>query len=112
PTRDSDDAGARSLRELTRHRADRTGGGGDDDGLALLRLADFGDAAIGGCARHAENAQVGGERCTVPAEFGQALTRRNGVGLPAAGANGDVARYEVRMPRGDHLARGLAGHDI
>src|SRR5437773_562601 len=59
PAGDADDPRALALGKLSSDRADRTRGGGDDDGLAGFRLADIGEADIGGHPRHAEDAERG-----------------------------------------------------
>ena len=77
PAGDADDAGAVALGELPGDRADRAGGGRDDDGLTLLGLADFLHPDPGREPGHAERAEVeaGGD----PLDLRHPLQRR-GVG--------------------------------
>src|SRR6267378_5919086 len=59
---DADGAAAPDFRELPDDAADRARGRGHDHGLAWLRRADFIQAEIRRDARHAEYAQIVGER--------------------------------------------------
>ena len=53
---------ALDLGDLANRRADRAGGGGNDHGLARLRLADVEQACVGRHAGHAEHAHSGRDR--------------------------------------------------
>src|SRR5213075_1691367 len=56
--RDADDAATGDLAELADDAPDRARGGGDDESIALLRLADFVQAEPGREAGHAEDPEV------------------------------------------------------
>src|SRR2546425_10110848 len=88
---DPDRAAAADLRELADDGADGAGGGGDDDRLARLGLADVVEADVRGHARHAEDAERGGDRRRFGIELeraerphARAAALRHVVGLPAA----------------------------
>lgn len=57
----ADDGQALALGQLADDLADGAGGAADEDGLALLGLANLKERRVGGQARHAEDAQVVGQ---------------------------------------------------
>src|SRR6185369_4188320 len=62
PAGKADGAASVNLRELAHDAADRAAGGGNDHGLARLRLADLQQAVPRGDAGHAAGAEIRGRR--------------------------------------------------
>ena len=91
---DADGAGAGEEGELAGDGAHGAGGGGDDDGLAGLGLADIGHAEIGGEARHPEQAE-GEARMRHGGDAGEAGGGDGAVLLPAIAADDAVAGREA-----------------
>ena len=112
PAGDADHAGAGPFGELPGDRAHGARGGGNDHGLAGFRLADLGDAGVGGRARHAEHAEIGRQRRAMALDLHQVIALGDVVRLPAARPDGDIADGEAGMVGGDDLAHGFAGHDL
>ena len=106
---DADDVTTLDLRNLADDRADRTGGGGDHDGLAGLGLADMEQAEIGGQPGDAVDAEQMRHRLHLR-HLGQVLCRHGRIILPAGIAEHDVARLEVRRFRGHDFGDAAAGH--
>ena len=106
----ADHAAALELGDLADHLADGAGGGGYHHGFALLRLADFIQAHVGGEAGHAEHAHGGADRRLGRVQLAHRLGRIDGVFLPAARAQHVVALLEVAAARFHHLADGGAFH--
>ena len=104
--------GARALDpgDLPDRRADRAGSGGDDDGLAWLRLADVEQPGIGGHAGHAEHANRGRDRPEFRIDLVQSLAIRHRMGLPAGARQHDVALGKTGIVGGDHFGNGAAFH--
>ena len=67
---------------------------------------------IGGHARHAEDAERGRGRRRRGVDLAQLLAVEDGVFLPAAHAEREVAGREFRVVRAHHLADDAAGHDL
>ena len=111
---DADHAGALQLGDLADDRADRTGGGGDDDGLARLRLADLAEAEPGRKARAAQNAHVGGQRHARELSGGeQHRVVRDDVRSPAAHAGVDhIALLEPVGAGAFHHGQRSAAHGV
>src|SRR5262249_167962 len=112
PSRDADDPRALALCELPCHGADRARGGGDNDGLARLRLTDIGEADIGGHSRHAEDAERGRDRRLVRLELQEAIARNRAVELPAVAAHRVVVLAKAGMVRAHHLTDDAALDDL
>src|SRR5215207_10204386 len=109
---DADGAASFELRDLADERADRSGRRGDSDGLARLRLADVEETRIGRHARHAEDAERRRGRRRRGVDLAQLLAVEDGVFLPAAHAEREVAGRKFRVARAHHLAEDAAGHDL
>src|SRR4051794_10358822 len=92
---DADDATALYLRDLTNQRADRSGGGRDDDSLAGLGFADVEQSEIGGEPGDAIDAQKMRHRLDLW-QLAQMFSRPCGVLLPAGVAEHEIAGSQPR----------------
>ena len=112
--RDADHAGAVELRKLSRDRADGAGGSGDDDRLALLRLADFPHPDPGREPGHPEHAEVEAGRDAL--DLGDLLERRRVGGDevlgPADQPLGQLPLLVLGALRLDHAAEPQAPHRL
>ena len=112
PAGDTDDPRTVALRKLTGHGANRARCGRHDDGLAGFRLADIGEADIGGHARHPQNAERGRDRRLLRVELQEAIARHCAVELPAITAHRVVAFAETGVVRVRDLADDTALDDL
>ncbi len=110
PARDTDHAAARLLRELADHAAHRAARRAHHHRLARARRDDPVQAVPGGHARHADRAEIRGQRHVGRVDLAQPRARRGRVRLPAQHPDHPVADRETRMPRLDDLARRAALH--
>ena len=96
--RHPDDPAPFELRDLADERSDRPGGGGDDHGLPLLGLTEIEKSDIAREARHAKDAESGGDWRNRRVDGAQTIAIGDRVLLPAGTAEHDVAGGEPRMP--------------
>src|SRR4029077_6113309 len=110
--RDADRTATLQLGELSDHAADGTGSGGHQHGLASFGLAMLEQPDPGRDAGHACHAEIGGQRNQLGVDLHQALTAGDRIGLPAEGADDEVAGFKPGIARLDYFAYGPAHHDL
>jgi len=109
---DADRAAAVQPGELADHRADRARRRRDDDGFALLGLADHHQTPPRRHTRHAEHGERGRERRGIGIELHRRDAGRHGVALPARIFGDEVAFLEAGIFGLHDLADGAADHGI
>ncbi|MNF91428.1 hypothetical protein D3C84_740280 [compost metagenome] len=111
-TRDADDTQALDLRHLADHRAHRTRGRRDHQGLPGLGLANVHQPHVSGHAWHAQHTQ-GHRRAGQPRGDGHHVAPvADAVALPTGGPHHQITLLEFRVHRAFHAADGTAGHDL
>src|SRR5215469_7402016 len=94
---DPDRATTFDLGDLADRCADRAGGGGDNDGVALFGVAHIQQAEIGGHAGHAERIEEGWQRCEPGIDLGKLRAIERGVFLHAETAAHVIVCGELRV---------------
>ncbi len=107
---DADHARALDPGNLPDHRANRTGSSGHQHRLALLGLAHFQQAKIGGQARHAQRAEEGRQRRQARIDLVQGMAVGDRILLHAQQAADEIADRELRVLRLSHLAERDGAH--
>jgi hypothetical protein len=97
--------------DLPRHRADRSGRCGDHEGLFGLWRADLRETEISRESGDAVYAQQVRDRFQ-GRQFVELLCGPDGILLPAAVAEDEIALFEFGIPRFYDLAKDIACHDV